>query len=56
MRRVSNLENRTDRDCLILEIGDRSRGDVASYPQDDLRALMNVEGNWRFARKDGTCF
>ncbi|MBB2965054.1 cupin domain-containing protein [Methylobacterium sp. R2-1] len=51
-----HLENRTDRDCLILEIGDRSRGDVASYPQDDLQALMDVEGNWRFARKDGTCF
>ncbi|MEG9501950.1 MAG: cupin domain-containing protein [Methylorubrum extorquens] len=51
-----HLENRTDRDCLILEIGDRSRGDVASYPQDDLQALMDVDGNWRFARKDGTCF
>lgn len=50
-----HLENRTDRDCLILEIGDRSRGDLASYPQDDLQALMDVDGNWRFARKDGTC-
>ena len=39
-----HLENRTDRDCLILEIGDPSRGDVASYPQDDLQALIDLTG------------
>jgi uncharacterized cupin superfamily protein len=49
-----HLENHTDLDCVILEIGDRSRGDAASYPQDDLQALMDVDGIWRFARKDGT--
>jgi uncharacterized cupin superfamily protein len=51
-----HLENRTNRDCIILEIGDRSRGDVATYPQDDLQALMDADGIWRFARKDGTPF
>ncbi|MEA1830954.1 cupin domain-containing protein [Methylobacterium durans] len=49
-----HLENRTDRDCLILEIGDRSQGDVGIYPQDDLQAVMKADGSWRFARKDGT--
>ncbi|GEP06515.1 cupin domain-containing protein [Methylobacterium oxalidis] len=49
-----HLENRTNRDCLILEIGDRSRGDEATYPQDDLMALMDASGTWRFSRKDGT--
>lgn len=49
-----HLENRTNRDCLILEIGDRSRGDEATYPQDDLMASMDAGGIWRFFRKDGT--
>ena len=49
-----HLENRTDRDCLILEIGDRSEGDVGSYPDDDLQAVLGPDGRWRFLHKDGT--
>lgn len=51
--RSHHLENRTDRTALYLEIGDRSEGDVASYPFDDLVALRDG-GGWRFTHKDGT--
>jgi uncharacterized cupin superfamily protein len=37
---------------VYLEVGDRSTGDLASYPDDDLVALQ-VDGRWRFAHKDG---
>ena len=46
--------NRSDRDVVILEIGDRSEGDMGSYPQDDIRAVMGADGGWRFFHKDGT--
>jgi uncharacterized cupin superfamily protein len=46
------LVNRTDRDVLYLEIGDRSPGDEGSYPRDDLKAAM-VDGKWAYTRKDG---
>jgi uncharacterized cupin superfamily protein len=49
-----HLENRTDRDCVILEIGDRTPGDTGHYPDDDLQAVLGPDGAWRFARKDGT--
>lgn len=49
-----HLENRSDRDCVILEIGDRTQGDFVSYPADDLEAVMGGDGKWRFAHKDGT--
>ncbi|CAH0131611.1 cupin domain-containing protein [Roseomonas sp. CECT 9278] len=49
-----HLENRTDNDCVILEIGDRTAGDTGSYPDDDLQAVLDADGRWRFARKDGT--
>lgn len=49
-----HLENRTNRDAVILEIGDRSPGDEGSYPHDDLRAVLDADGHWRFLHKDGT--
>lgn len=49
-----HVENLTDRDCVILEIGDRSDGDEARYPDDDLHAVTVPGGGWRFVRKDGT--
>jgi uncharacterized cupin superfamily protein len=49
-----HLENRTQSDVLILEIGDRSAGDEVSYPQDDLQGVLGADGKWQFARKDGT--
>ena len=49
-----HILNRSDRDAVILEIGDRPEGDEGSYPQDDIQAVMGADGKWRFARKDGT--
>jgi len=49
-----HLHNRTAADVLYLEIGDRTPGDGASYPDDDLQAVMSGDGKWRFLRKDGT--
>jgi uncharacterized cupin superfamily protein len=49
-----HLENRTDRDCLILEIGDRTPGDRVTYPADDIEAVMGADGKWHFSRKDGS--
>ena len=49
-----HLENRTDRACLVLEVGDRTEGDAATYPADDLQAVLGAGGRWRFTRKDGT--
>lgn len=51
-----HLENRSDRDCVILEIGDRSGGDRVVYPNDDLEAVIGEDGSWGFRRKDGTPF
>jgi uncharacterized cupin superfamily protein len=48
-----HLVNETDDDVVYLEIGDRTPGDGAAYPDDDLAAAV-VDGKWRFTRKDGT--
>lgn len=48
-----HLVNETDRDVVYLEMGDRSPGDSAVYPDDDLQAVY-VDGRWRFLHKDGT--
>ncbi|HEY8579886.1 MAG TPA: cupin domain-containing protein [Beijerinckiaceae bacterium] len=48
-----HLENRSDEPCVYLEIGDRTPGDSAAYPADDLRAEL-VDGVWVYSRKDGT--
>lgn len=47
------LVNETSEDVVYLEIGDRTPGDAASYPDDDLKAAF-VGGGWRFTRKDGS--
>ena len=49
-----HLVNRTRADVLILEIGDRTPGDEASYPDDDLHATVMPDGKYRFTRKDGS--
>jgi uncharacterized cupin superfamily protein len=51
-----HLENRTTRDCVILEIGDRAEGDEVSYPTDDIQAVMGSDGKWRFAHKNGETY
>jgi uncharacterized cupin superfamily protein len=47
------LVNRTDKDVIYLEIGDRSAGDEGSYPKDDIQAALGPDGNWRYSHKDG---
>ena len=48
-----HLINETEHDVLYLEVGDRTLGERASYPDDDIEAVQ-INGQWRFARKDGT--
>lgn len=49
-----HLENRTQSDVLILEVGDRTPGDAGFYPNDDLVAVMGPDGKWGYTRKDGS--
>lgn len=49
-----HLVNRTTRDVVYLEVGDRSAGDSVTYPEDDLQAQLGPDGKWRYSRKDGT--
>jgi uncharacterized cupin superfamily protein len=46
------LMNESDEDVVYLEVGDRTPGDTASYPDDDLQANL-VDGVWKFTHKDG---
>ena len=48
-----HLVNETSEDVEYLEIGDRTPGDGASYPDDDLKAEL-VEGQWKYFHKDGS--
>ena len=48
-----HLVNRTDRDVVYLEIGDRAPGDEGQYPNDDIQAVPGSDGKWRFTHKDG---
>ena len=48
-----HLRNETAEDVVYLEIGDRTPGDGATYPDDDIAAAV-VDGKWRFTHKDGT--
>ena len=47
------LINRTDRDVVILEVGDRTAGDEGYYPRDDIQAVLDADGKWQFTHKDG---
>lgn len=47
------LVNRTSEEVVYLEVGDRTPGDTATYPDDDLQAIL-ADGQWQFAHKDGT--
>ena len=50
------LVNRTERDVVYLEIGDRTPGDEGTYPADDLKAALGPDGKWQFTHKDGRPF
>ncbi len=49
------LINRTRRDAVYLEVGDRTPGDLPVYPDDDF-ASTYVDGKRIFTRKDGSRF
>lgn len=46
------LVNRSGKPVIYLEAGDRTEGDEASYPHDDLKARL-TKGAWQLAHKDG---
>jgi uncharacterized cupin superfamily protein len=47
-----HLVNRSSRNALYLEVGDRRTGDVCEYPDVDLR-LIPVDGDQVFVHRDG---
>jgi len=49
-----HLVNRSDSPVVYLEIGDRTLGDEAHYPDDDIVAVKTTDGTRKFTRKDGT--
>ncbi len=49
---ANHLVNETSEDVLYLEIGDRTLGDTAIYPDDDIQAEM-LDGHWVFTHKNG---
>lgn len=49
-----HLINATESDVVYLEVGDRTSGDAATYPDDDIRAVLGADGKWQFTRKDGS--
>jgi len=49
-----HLVNETADDVVYLEVGDRTPGDEGSYPDDDLKAVLQADGSWAFLHKDGT--
>jgi uncharacterized cupin superfamily protein len=48
--------NHSEEDVFYLEIGDRTAGDSAVYPDDDLRIMRGADGKWSYTRKDGTAY
>jgi uncharacterized cupin superfamily protein len=50
-----HLVNRSNADVVYLEMGDRTPGDEANYPDDDLIAKSNENG-WFFIHKNGELY
>jgi uncharacterized cupin superfamily protein len=48
--------NHTDKDVLLLVVGDRSQGDEVSYPDVDMKGTYGADRMFHFTRKDGTEF
>lgn len=48
-----HLVNESTQDVLYLEIGDRTAGDSADWPDDDL-LLVEIDGKRRLVHRDGT--
>lgn len=51
-----HLVNRGTVDAVVLEVGDRIPGDAVSYPDDDIQAVLDGDGKWRFTHKDGASY
>jgi uncharacterized cupin superfamily protein len=49
-----HLHNRSGKDAVFLEVGDRSAGDAVNYPDNDVVAVFGADGKWKYTRKDGT--
>ena len=49
------LVNRTTRDVVFLEVGDRTPNDEGTYPADDIAATL-TPGGWTFTHKDGSAY
>jgi len=47
-----HLVNRSAKDAWYLEVGDRSAGDVVTYPDDDAGAVLVT--TYKFVKKDGS--
>ena len=48
-----HVVNRSDRDVVLLEVGDRTPGDAATYPDDDLELVRGPDGRLMPIHKDG---
>jgi uncharacterized cupin superfamily protein len=49
------LLNETQAEVVYLEVGDRTAGDEAAYPDDDIKATL-IEGKWVFTHKNGDAY
>jgi len=47
------LINRTERDAIVLEVGDRPAGDECDYPDIDMLVRW-IDGEEKYVHKDGT--
>jgi len=50
------LINKSPELVTYLEIGDRTGGDQAGYPDVDLLAKSNPDGSWSFTHRDGSTY
>src|SRR6516164_2903735 len=51
-----HLLNRTGRDVVYLEVGDRNVGDTVIYPDDDIGRALTPSGERVFVRRDGRLY
>lgn len=51
-----HLRNGSDTTVVYLEIGDRTAGDVVTYPDDDVQIVQVPNGRLQVVRKDGSPF
>ena len=50
------LVNRSDQPAVYLEVGDRTPGDIAHYPEHDLLATHNEASHYQFTHRDGQAY